>query len=400
MHKRLLSTLISSVLMSTAVSAEDSVSNDWKASLITDFVYFDNSSAEFPEMEGFPMGGHMHGPKKGLQIGHWEAMLEGDLSDNLKARVNLAMSDPKDEDIEFEWEEVYLQTKGLGNGLKFTLGRSFTELGYHTSKHGHEWDFVDQPLIIDAIYGAHPTFDGARMNWVAPTDQYLELGLEASDGESFPAKGGETISLFAKTGSDIDQSNSWLAGLGVYRANDVDNRTHPGHEHEGEEHEPTVFSGDVDIVTLGAVYKWAPMGNVKAQNFTLQAEYFRKNEEGSWTWHEEGPPETEETESYDGKHSGFYAQAVYQWQPNWRVGYRFEKIQADNYIDGNKDELEHAGLGDEHKPKRQSLMLDYSPSHESRVRLQYNRDERSSTTDDQWYIQYTHSFGSHGAHAY
>jgi len=46
-------------------------------------------------------------------------------------------------------------------------------------------------------------------------------------------------------------------------------------------------------------------------------------------------------------------------------------------------------------------MLDYSPKHESRIRLQYNIDQRSSeSTDRQWLLQYSHSFGSHGAHGY
>jgi len=323
-------------------------------------------------------------------------MLDGDINENLKARLSLGISDPKDEDMEYEWEEVYLQTKGLGNGLKFTLGRSFTELGYHTSKHGHEWDFVDQPLIIDAIYGAHPTFDGARMNWVAPTDQYVELGVEASDGESFPAKGGETVSVFAKTGADIDASSSWLAGLGVYRANDVDRTT--SHEHGGSLEEQQ-FLGDIDIYTASVVYKWSPLGNFKDKYVSVQAEYFEKQEDGSWTY-DDG------ADIYSGEHSGFYIQGTYQWQPRWRMGYRFEQISADNLLIDTgatartAPDYEEAALHSELDPKRQSLMLDYSPSHESRVRLQYNRDERTSTKDDQWYIQYTHSFGSHGAHSY
>ena len=375
--------------------------SNWHASFILDALYFNNSANEYPEMEGFPMGGHNHGPDKGLRLGHAEAMLEGDLNQALKTRFNLGISHSDDEGLEFEWEEVYLQTKGLDNGLKFTFGRQFTELGYHTAKHNHEWDFADQPLIIDAIYGAHPTFDGIRMNWVAPTEQFLELGAEIANGNAFPASGGKTASLFAKTGGDFNESSSWLLGAGVYRANNVKDRVSEGHEHEGEEGEETQFNGKADIWNINATYKWAPQGNFKAQNLTLQAEYFEKNEKGDWLLVEDA-----ETFDYKGKHSGFYAQAVYQWQPNWRVGYRVEKLTPKNSLfeDGaevGEEEYEHAGLHSDHSPTKQSLMIDYSPRHESRVRLQYNQDKRSeSVTDHQWVLQYTHSFGAHGAHAY
>ena len=399
----------------TAIAAETDPHDEsnWKASLMTEFVYFDHSADEFPEMEGFPMGGHNHGPREGLHTGHWEAILEGDISEHFKARFNLALLETEEEGLEHFWEEVYLQSKGLGNGLKFTLGRQYTETGYHTSKHNHEWDFVDQPLIIDALYGVHPIFDGARVNWLAPTDQYWEFGAEVSDGESFPAAGGNTWSLFAKTGGDIGDSSSWLAGAGYYRAGDVNNRTSEGHEHEGHDHGDASFTGDVDIWNVNAVYKWAPMGNIKTQNLTLQAEYFVKSEEGNLNLMESNGTDVHRHFNYEGEHSGFYAQAVYQWQPNWRVGYRYEQLNANNdlyYIAGldpnvnrpaNEDELEATLLHDDYSPKKQSLMLDYSPKHESRIRLQYNIDQRSgSVTDRQWLLQYSHSFGSHGAHAY
>ena len=88
------------------------------------------------------------------------------------------------------------------------------------------------------------------------------------------------------------------------------------------------------------------------------------------------------------------------------MGYRVEKLTPKNSLfeDGaevGEEEYEHAGLHSDHSPTKQSLMIDYSPRHESRVRLQYNQDKRSeSVTDHQWILQYTHSFGAHSAHAY
>ncbi len=57
-------------------------------------------------------------------------------------------------------------------------------------------------------------------------------------------------------------------------------------------------------------------------------------------------------------------------------------------------------LSSGHTPKRNSIMLDYSPREYSRLRLQFNRDERSENKDDQIILQYIHSFGAHGAHSF
>jgi hypothetical protein len=63
--------------------------------------------------------------------------------------------------------------------------------------------------------------------------------------------------------------------------------------------------------------------------------------------------------------------------------------------------LDEAGLvSNGHTPKRASLMVEWLPSEYSRIRLQYNRDDSYSITDDQLFLQYTFSIGAHGAHQY
>ena len=54
-----------------------------------------------------------------------------------------------------------------------------------------------------------------------------------------------------------------------------------------------------------------------------------------------------------------------------------------------------------YNPDRISLMLDYNPSEFSRIRLQLARDtSREEATDNQFFIQYIMSLGSHGAHKF
>jgi hypothetical protein len=94
--------------------------------------------------------------------------------------------------------------------------------------------------------------------------------------------------------------------------------------------------------------------------------------------------------------------------PAWRVGVRYDHLEADNTITNFVDNgidldefLEESGLGTADDPNRTSVMLDYTPSHFSRIRLQYSEfDNGLDDTEDMITLQYIMSLGSHGAHSY
>lgn len=409
MNKKTLPLAVASSLLATTAYAE---TNNWEASVILEGLYVDKNEGE-AEIHGMPSGGHNHGFEKGLNPGHNEIVFSGNLSEKLSAKLTTAMSKAPEEEgggLELELEEAFIETRGLGGGFNAKAGRFYTDMGYHSSKHNHEWDFADQPLIYEGMFGTHPISDGLQLSFIAPTDTFLKVGAELFTNEDFPA--GETESaikastIYAKVGGDIGTNHSWLAGIGHWQANDIirESEAH-GHEEEHgdedhEEHAETPrFTGDSSITTIGGIYKWAPNGNSKERNFKFQVEYFQRNEDGSIDMVEEDG-NIAETSSYDGDQSGWYAQAVYQFMPHWRLGLRHDRLSIDN-TGSDEDVLEEAELLSEgHTPKRNSLMLDYSPYEYSRLRLQFNRDERSEVDDNQVILQYTHSFGSHGAHAF
>lgn len=126
----------------------------------------------------------------------------------------------------------------------------------------------------------------------------------------------------------------------------------------------------------------------------LQIEYFNREDEGNLT---SSPVETSTLES---KQDGWYAQATWKFAHSWRTGIRYDMLDSDNQ--GNDiDVLDEAGLvSDGHTPRRASVMAEWVPSEYSRIRLQYNRDDSYQVSDDQVYLQYTFSIGSHGAHAF
>ena len=401
--------------------------SNWEGSLIVEGIYFDSNKDEVAHEEGeeehdhehahlpgFPSGGHDHGMREGLHTGHMEAVVSGNINAKLEARVTTGIMETEDEGLEMELEEAFVETQGLGKGVTVKAGRFFSDVGYLSSKHNHEWDFADNPLVYKGMFGGHTNDDGVQLSYVTPTQQFVQVGTELFKGDKFPAANSDdtvgAATVFAKTGGDIGTDHSWQAGIGHWRADSINDREGELHSHtraDGSIHAATPsFDGKSSINTVNATYKWAPNGNAQERNFKLQGEYFQRDESGKIDLVKPDGG-LERTLDYDGKQDGFYVQGVYQFRPHWRVGLRHDQLDSDNTLTqangkaATDHQVETTGLATEgHTPKRNTLMVDYTPREYSRLRLQFNEDKSTPETDKQVMLQYTHSFGSHGAHGF
>jgi hypothetical protein len=350
-------------------------------------VILDGTAARFSrspdkyKIPGFPLDSEAGPGEQGLSIAESELVFSANVDDKFYGRLTASLSPNNELSI----EEAFMQTLAMPAGLTLQAGRFYSDIGYLNSKHVHTWDFVDAPLAYRAMFGDQYDDDGVQLRWLAPMDQYLEFGAEVFRGDSFPAAGAAkrgtgTRTVFVHTGGDVGASNSWLAGLSWLGSDAVDRDVPTG----------VLFNGTSNMAIADFVWKWAPNGNPYRNNLTLQAEYLHSTEKGDYTINGATNP-------YDASQSGWYAQAVYQFMPRWRTGLRYDRLQADDpgaAFSGT--ELDPAG----HTPQRTSLMVDFSNSEFSRIRLQYNRDQSSPQVDNEWYLQYIMSLGSHGAHRY
>jgi len=371
-------------------------------SLILDGRYA--SLSEDPEtyaLPGFQLSGETGPGERGFALGHSELVMSANADDLFYGKLTAALHS-EGGSTEIELEEAYVQTLGLDHGLTVRGGRFFSGVGYLNEQHPHAWDFADAPLVYRALFGEQLKDDGVQLRWVAPSDLFVQLGGEIGRGEFFPAGGAAndgrgTYSLFAKIGGDVNDSHSWQLGLSHWHA-EVSARSSGGHDHGGGVTEVPSFSGDSTLSGIDFVWKWAPQGNATRTNLKFQAEYFQREEEGDIAMTGTVPLESS---SYHGKQRGWYAQAVYQFMPRWRIGLRYDQLQSDN-SGSDSVVLEEAGLDSaDHTPNRSSIMLDYSHSEFSRLRLQFNQDHsRLDVTDNQVYLQYVVSLGAHGAHKY
>ena len=239
---------------------------------------------------------------------------------------------------------------------------------------------------------------------MAPTELFVELGGELGRGRTFPATernrhGANLGTLFGRLGGDIGASTAWRTGLSYVRASPQD-RAFVDFDTLGDEVTQS-FTGRSRMWIADFILKWAPQGNPTVTNFKLQGEYFRRRESGTLTYDETL------TDAYSSRQSGWYGQAVYQFMPRWRVGYRYDRLSHGTVSNAIVDSGVGLTPGDfrllmtEHNPTRHTAMVDFSPSEFSRLRLQYAFDRsRAGLEDRQLVLQYIHSLGAHGAHRF
>lgn len=359
------------------------------------------------ELPGYVVTGEAGIFDKGFSTGHNELIMSANVDENLYAKFTAALVNEDGESL-VEVEEAFIETLGLGQGITLMTGQFYSGIGYLNNVHDHTHDFADLPLVYAGFFGNHLNETGLQLRWLAPMDLFLEFGFEVTTGASWP--GGETEdnnagrSAFVKTGSDIGDSSSWLAGLSFHSVA-FDLREGAGHAHgDGAEADLEFLGGDTTTTGIDLLYKWAPSGNPRETNFKLQFEYFTRSEEAELEYTDAVDAGSAE---YEGDQSGFYVQAVYQFMPRWRVGLRYDQLTSDNALSNadpaglSADELgEETELVTDHEPQRSTLMIDFSPSEFSRVRLQYMQDDAGEESENRVYLQYLMNLGSHGAHSF
>jgi hypothetical protein len=329
-----------------------------------------------------PSGGEVGPLRRGFSLAESELVMSGNIDPYFSGWLVAALT-PEDE---LEVEEAFVQTLALGRGFTLKAGRFLSGIGYQNEIHQHAWDFVDAPLAYSAFLGGRLNDDGVQLRWVAPTELFLELGAETGRGRTFPGSdtpknGAAAGTLFAHLGGDLGAA-AWRAGVSHLRTSPMDRET-----------EDALFTGKSRLWIVDAVVKWG-------QAFKIQAEYFRRKESGELTL-------DPFADRYESEQSGWYGQAVYTFMPRWRVGARYDRLSHGTVTNAIVDSgvgpvaADFPALMADHDPSRTALMVDWSATEFSRLRLQVASDKsRAGVTDNQLALQYIHSLGAHGAHRF
>ncbi len=352
---------------------------------------YNNFSADEGDIAGFAIGEEGERGTEGLGLDETEINFSASVDDKFRGSATIALHEHEG-DTEVEVEEAYVATTALPGGVEVKAGRFFSELGYLNSHHGHADDFADRPLSNRAFLDNNYGDDGVQVSAVLPTPIYTEIGTGAFRGADNPAGGAEggdigAWTAYGRVGGDVGDKTSWRLGLSTLQADGISRDT----GHEGEE---VNFSGDSSLYIADARAVYAPTGNNAEQEVIFQGEYFYRDEDGTY----EDIDAATGAVAYDDSQSGWYAQSVYKFHPQWRVGARYSQLYAGDVPTG----LTGSALDDEgHDPWAATAMVDWTNSEFSRVRAQYSREEVANDQDDnQFTLQYIMSLGAHGAHNY
>ncbi|WP_445775859.1 hypothetical protein [Shewanella sp.] len=349
---------------------------------------------------------------EGFGLGETELALSANIDEMFYGKVT-AVVESHDGETELNLEEAFIQTLALPNGLSVRAGRFLSDVGYLNNQHKHTDAFTERPAAYRAFLGGHYFDDGVRLSYVAPTDVYWTMGVEAFKGDSMRAadEHGErdfddvgVFSALTKIGGDIGIESSWQLGLSYLRnenglayAEEHEDEEETDDEHEEHSHSAS-YTGENTYVA-DFVYKWAPNGNYKYQNLTVSGEYFRVTDIfGEEPGHDDDAGDVDDHDhefSGDDYHEGWYLSSVYQFSPSWSAGVRYG--QVDTY-EIHEDHL------DPQKLKETELSVAWHSSHFSTVRLQYTHQQGTNfdgfEDDNIVTLQYVMSLGAHGAHQF
>lgn len=366
----------------------------------------DADSETLRELQG---GAHDPG-RRGFTLQAAELTLDANLGHGTEARATVVtFLDPADGDeTVVELEEAWLGVPLPLAELRLRGGLFHTEFGRRNTRHAHDWDFVNAPIVSNRLLGPHGLrAPGAELSWRPSHDGPVELavGLQNAEGEGMtPFLGageghrhededeahGHATSFF---GEPVDRDVRALSDL-VRSARIAGDLVHTetGSFRVGGSlaHGPsgTSASGSTRLAGVDAAWTWRDTEHA-GRRWTLAAEYVDRVSDYDAFTDEDG----DAVGSGTLRDSGWYAQAVWSADSLWSVGLRHGRYS------GNADL--HAGeLGLEDRARTSVAVTRRFPRW-GEVRLQWDHDRSdalSGSIDSVW-LQFEYSFGTGASHA-
>ena len=356
--------------------------------------------ASTPDVESLQPGGH-DPSQRGFSLRNAEIALDGAVDPYFKGFANIVLMTDADEETGIELEEAYALSSSLSGGMQVKAGRFFAEFGRQNNQHPHSWAFVDQPLVLNRMFGEDGLRqNGVRLSWLVPTEHYTEFTLgvfngQGSDAYSFRyageagADGVDRLYGRATTARNLSSAGDFLFVPRLASSFDLtDSQTLVlgasaalGPNDTGEDTRTLIYGVD-------AFWKWKPA-----------------NADGGWpfvTWQTEaigrdfeaGADTTAGLPSETLHDWGAYSQVQWGFVRRWALGLRGE------YVTGDKSVSAEASA-ERPTEERVSPNVTWYPSEFSKLRLQYNHEWREDTGDgDALWLQFEFMLGAHAAHKF
>ncbi len=368
------------------------------------------------DIEALQLGGH-DPIQRGFTVQNVEATFDGAIDPYFRAQANLVFQLDRNSETSLELEEAWAETTSLPGNLTVRAGQLLTDFGRLNSTHPHAWAFADTPLVNARLLGPDGLRNpGARVSWLTPTPFYSELSFSVQnaagetassfrghDGEVYlgrPSNNGSVRGagdmLFAPryaVSFDLTPAQTLLAGTsGAFGPNG------------------SSANSNTEVYGVDLFWKWKPVSHHYGFPFvTFQTEaMLRHFHAGAFDEDFDGDGVPDNDLNGDSiadavprellKDWGFYSQVSYGFRKGWVGALRFDYVDR---LNTGVYELVYGNDADRAERWRVSPSLTWYPSEFSKIRLQYNLDERRGLgVDHTVWLQFEFLLGAHGAHKF
>ena len=335
---------------------------------------------------------------RGFTIPNEEITLDGAVDPYFRGFVNVVYKIDAEGESALELEEAYVLTTSLPKNLQLRAGQFFTEFGRQNQQHPHAWAFVDQPIVLNRLLGPDGMRgQGARLSWLAPTSWYTEAMVTVMNAggetmfsfgseESSEIHGGTPVEHEVNGGSDLvvvpristsfDLTETQTLLVGVSSAF--------GPNNSGTSSRTRLYGADV-------YWKWkSATASQGFPFFSIQSEVMARNYDAAERFESLTSSLLLPAETL--KDQGGYAQVLWGIRPRIVAGFRGE------WADGNTGAFDSELRANR---VRLSPNFTYYPSEFSKVRFQYNFDDRKGIgRDHSLWLQFEFILGAHAAHRF
>jgi len=340
-----------------------------------------------------------HDPRvRGFTIPNAEIALDGAVDPYFKGFSNIVYKLDENGETGVELEEMFFLTTSLPGNLQLKGGQFFAEFGRQNPQHPHSWAFVDQPLVLNRIFGPEGLrSQGARISWLVPVSFYTEAMvsvMNSAGGTAFSFRSDESAEIHGgvPNAREVERLEDFLLVPRVATSIDLtDTQTLLlggsaafGPNSSGTRARTRIYGADV-------YWKWKSA--TAAQGFpfvSLQAEFLSRRYDAAARVSAEDPSVTLPAETLNDR--GLYSQLLWGIKPRIVTGLRGEFASGD------------AGAFDSELRTdrfRLSPNLTWYPTEFSKLRLQYNYDHRQGIgRDHSVWLQFEFLLGAHAAHKF
>lgn len=338
-----------------------------------------------------------HDPReRGFNVQNVELSLQAPIDPYFTAEGHLIFF-LEDGETKVELEEAFMTTTSLPFNLQVLGGQFFTRFGRLNPLHPHAWQFADQPVILNRLFGPDGLRGpGVQVSYLVPTPLYLEI--LGSVQQPF----GETATSF------FFEKDKRVGGftLGEGEVQNVDDLIYMSRLATSFDLSPSVTTVWGTSILLGSnssgpdnrtiisgtdlFLKWRPITQSAGFPFVAwQTEFlFRDYEAGP------GPGEGGGTDRL--KDWGIYTELSWGFVRRWVTGVRLDYADARGGGAPRADDLRSERW-------RISPTLTFYPTEFSKIRLQYNADwaeSRGRQVIHALFLQFEFAMGEHPAHKF